>query len=174
MKTLTSPLSSLPKSGRKQRCCRFRLVRREFSVKGEDLERAVIPGSDQGVLRSSVESDSYLSKLVKYVPVEGIAPFLPLATMANDSVIRLWITFVVALIVGLALIGAQVVGAEQRPRVWFWPFVIVSFGAWSVGASQEFREMLGVSQSAGSWFLGLAAGALPALDTGLEKILSRG
>lgn len=134
------------------------------------MARGVIAQGGSRFVTSSDESDSYLSKLVKYVPVEGLAPFLPLAATADGSDLRLWITFIVALLVGGSLIAVQVKADQRKPRGWFWPFVIVSFAAWSVGASESFRGLLEVSEDAGGWFLGLAAVSLPALDTAFEKL----
>lgn len=137
------------------------------------MVRSVVARGGSGFVASSDDSDSYLAKLVKYVPVEGLAPFLPLAATVKDSDARLWITFAVALVVGLVLIGVQVRESSERPRIWFWPFVLVSFAAWSVGASETFRTMLDVSEDAGGWFLGITAITLPALDTGLEKLTAK-
>jgi hypothetical protein len=40
------------------------------------MHRTVRAGSNRGFLRTADDSDSYLNKLVKYVPVEGLAPFI--------------------------------------------------------------------------------------------------
>lgn len=125
----------------------------------------------QSFTRTSTDADGFLAKLVKYVPVEGLAPFLPLAATAGDAVVRLWITFIVALIVGVVLIAVQVKKSKKRSRGWFWPFVVIAFAAWTVGASEAFRDMLNVSEEAGGWFLGLTAAALPLLDSGLETLM---
>ena len=136
------------------------------------MYRGVHSGSGRFAAASGT-NDSYLNKLVKYVPVEGLAPFLPLATVVANEDALLVVTFVVALLLGLLLIAVQVKEAAEKPRAWFWPFVVIAFIAWSVGASQEFREMLGVSQAIGGWLLGLTAAALPAFDSGLEKLRPR-
>ena len=132
------------------------------------MRRTVRSGSSARLIRAGDGGDSYLNKLVKYVPVEGLAPFIPIATLAGDNDARLWITFGVTLVVGLALIIAQ--ARDENPRLWYWPFVVIAFFAWSVGASEEFRELLEASDTFGAWLLGLTAVALPALDSALETI----
>lgn len=80
--------------------------------------------------------DTYLSKLVKYVPVEGLAPFLPIAAFATGDVQR-WLVFAVSLVVGLALIIAQAGKKGEWPPVWYWPFVVIAFCAWSMGPARS-------------------------------------
>jgi hypothetical protein len=137
--------------------------------------RTVVAGAPTRFITPPVDGDqgdTYLAKLVKYVPVEGLAPFLPIAAFATGTVLR-WAVFAVCLIVGLALIVAQARKKGESPPVWYWPFVVVAFCAWSVGASQEFRELLGVSDQTGAVILALTATALPALDSALDGIFSR-
>lgn len=132
------------------------------------MYRTVRPGTSS-FRTSSTDDDSYLSKLVKYVPVEGLAPFIPIATLAGSG-LKLWVTFVAALALGILLIAVQAKQGNENPRGWFYPFVIIAFCAWSVGASEEFRDLLNVSSSTGAWFLALTAAVLPAADAGLEKL----
>jgi hypothetical protein len=135
------------------------------------MNRTVRPGNP-GLRAASSDDDSYLNKLVKYVPVEGLAPFIPIATLAMDGW-KLWLTFAVALVIGVLLIAVQARSQAEPPRGWFWPFVVVAFCAWSVGASEEFRSLLNVSSSTGGWLLALTAATLPAADSGLEKLWPR-
>jgi hypothetical protein len=134
------------------------------------MRRTVQAPSNRSLVRGSGadSGDSYLNKLVKYVPVEGLAPFIPIAAIAQGNDLLLWITFTTTLIVGLALIIAQARG--EKTRAWYWPFVVVSFFAWSTGASEDFRALLGATDTFGAWLLGLTTVALPALDSALETV----
>lgn len=134
------------------------------------MNRAPRSTGEVRLFASNETDDSYLNRLVKYVPVEGLAPFIPVAAMAGDKDMQLWITFLATLLVGVVLIAAQTKNQTPRPRLWFWPFVVIAFVAWSVGASEEFRGLLEVSSESGGWFLALVAVVLPALDLGLETL----
>ncbi len=81
---------------------------------------------------------------------------------------QMWITFVAALILGGLLIAGQAKG--EKPRLWFWPLMVLAFVAWTVGASAGFRELLDVTEKQGAWFLALIAAFVPGVDTGLEKL----
>lgn len=138
------------------------------------MNRTVIAGAPTSFITPPTggQGDTYLSKLVKYVPVEGLAAFLPIAAFATGTVLR-WTVFAVSLLVGVALIIAQARQKGEWPPLWYWPFVVIAFCAWSVGASQEFRDLLGVTDQVGAVVLALAATALPALDSALDAIFSR-
>ena len=136
------------------------------------MSRTVVAGSPAGFTRSSTDGDGYLSKLVKYVPVEGLAPFIPIAALASGKG-QLVLAFVVSLVAGLLLIVAQVRKNDEKPRVWYWPFVVLAFAAWSTGASSDFRELLDVSEQTGAFYLGLTSVALPVLDSALDAVFPR-
>lgn len=136
--------------------------------------RAVRPGMRGGALfLGDPQKDGYLEKLTKYVPVEGLAPFVVIASGASDTrvVITLVASFVFALLVVIGATSAAVSEKDgEWPRLWFWLFFLASYFAWAVGTSEEFREILGWDASGGAWLLGLTAVLIPAIDTALEQI----
>ena len=132
------------------------------------MYRTVRPGN-ASLGRTNATDDSYLNKLVKYVPVDAGALHshcharqgrLEAGGHVRSSP-RDWAT---------PPIAVQAKADSEKPRIWFWPFVVVAFCAWTVGASEEFRSLLSVSSSTGGWLLAIVAAALPAADAALEKL----
>ncbi len=118
--------------------------------------------------------DDYLAKLVKYVPVEGLAPAVLLAAGVHGNDTLVWVALATALLVGAVLMGARVKSQGTKPRLWFWPFMAIAFAVWVVGASTAFRDVLGVDAQVADFSLGLAAFALPLLDSGLATLFPGG
>ena len=125
------------------------------------------------MIRTVNADDGFLDKLVKYVPVEGLAPLLPATALADDHEVMLWIAFGASLLLGIVLILARVKSNNESPRAWYWLFVVLAFGAWSIGASEQFRGLLDVPDKVGAFALALTAGFLPAFDGALEKLFPK-
>ncbi|MEA3077005.1 MAG: hypothetical protein QOF60_1913 [Actinomycetota bacterium] len=132
------------------------------------MSRAPVPGGGLKTLGAN-GSDGYLEKLAKYVPVEGLAPFVAVAALAGKDW-QLWVSFGCALLLGIGLIAVQVKKQTEKPGMWFWPFVVIAFVAWSIGASDDFRKMLDVSVDTSNWILAISAVALPGFDSILDEL----
>lgn len=125
------------------------------------------------MIRTVSTDDGFLDKLVKYVPVEGLAPLLPATALAGDHEVMLWVAFVASLLLGVVLILARAKSNNESPRRWYWLFVIIAFAAWSIGASEQFRGLLDIPDKVGAFALALTAGFLPAFDEALEKLFPK-
>src|SRR5438094_2368376 len=121
--------------------------------------RTVRPGSNTFGLFGTNSKDGQLDKLVKYVPVEALAPAIGIAAAGKDNELLVKATFVVAVLLGGLIIAAR--SRAEHPRLWFWPFMLCAFIAWSLGASEEFRSLLGTNAQTGQWVLAIVAFALP-------------
>lgn len=117
--------------------------------------------------------EGYLSRLGKYVPIEGLAPALPLAASAGGGA-QVWTVWIAALVVGVALMLSQIKKDGDRPRAWFWPLVLVAFFLWTIGVSENFRDIwFDIGEASAAWWLGLGAFLIPGLDMLFETFWPR-
>lgn len=118
-------------------------------------------------------AEGYLDRISKFVPIEGLAPVIPLSVAAG-SLVQLWVLWFVGLAAAIGLIFLQENEEAERPGIWFWPMVVISFFVWTLATSSGFRGMFGdISEEMAVWFLGLAAFGLPIFDLALTHLTRR-
>lgn len=120
-----------------------------------------------GSAGTSAPSDDFSSKVLKYVPGEVVAFYVPITALAgaNDHTI-----LGVALAAGLIatplyqLISARKISAERRARWWAYVLGMVAFAAWALATSSATAALFDLSQKLTGVILAVAALFIPALD----------
>lgn len=115
--------------------------------------------------------DAYGERLVKYIPGEALAAFLPLSTFVSSDVL------LVALLAGCT-VGAGLWAVNRnadlkpelrQPAGRVAGFAVVAFLAWAGGTSQGTQELIGLPPQAGAVVLTVVALILPAIDRLLAR-----
>jgi hypothetical protein len=117
----------------------------------------------------TLQTDDYLSKLVKYIPGEVLAIFTPIAAFLGTDkwqVLVMW-SFGAIGVVGWLYLNAQKVPARQR-RPYAYGLGLIAFVGWAIGVSAPVRHLLwGLSDDWGGIILFGAAFLIPILDGAL-------
>jgi hypothetical protein len=111
--------------------------------------------------------DGYKEKLIKYVPAEVLAFFVPLtAFIGSDDEVAL-IAACAAGVIGTAAYLYQAnmnVPKEQQAPPWNYFLAVVAFAAWGLATSPATASLAGLSEKSVAVILALAAFLVPALD----------
>ncbi len=118
-------------------------------------------------------ADGYREKLVKYVPAEVVAGFIPLTAFIGTGEDAL---LVLALAAGaIATLGYLrkenlKVPSGQRAPFWAYALALWAFLAWALATSPPTAEVFGLSLKAAGVILAISAFVIPALDFwGVER-----
>jgi hypothetical protein len=119
--------------------------------------------------------DGYVDRLLKYVPAEILAFFIPAAAAAKADRRLSWTVFAVGLVatIGYLRYHAEALPAPQRPPLHFYALAAVAFVFWAMGSSEAVRELLKVSATTTEVLLGIAVLMLPLADWLLGKGLGQ-
>lgn len=117
--------------------------------------------------------DRLPDKLVKYVPAETLAFFVPISA-AIGSGDEGWLIAVIA-IAALGTLGylwqaAPDRGSVQAPRIHFYVLAEIALVCWMLGTSGPAEKLVGISQSHGGILLGIAAFLVPVTDGVLNRL----
>jgi hypothetical protein len=126
----------------------------------------------RGQQATETPPDSYSDRLVRFVPAEVLAFFVPAAANWSDDETAL----IVILITGLLAtpLYLWVRGRDNQPVTWwFYILATIAFFAWAAGTSGATSELLGMSERAGTLALALAAFLIPLLDEVLDKAVAK-
>jgi hypothetical protein len=98
------------------------------------------------VATETPEEDDYSSKLVKYIPGEVIAFFVPAYALAAQ-VPELWARWLVLVLCVLGTVGYLFARAskEKPPRWYFYVLALLSFLAWAMGTSKVATELFRIN-----------------------------
>lgn len=113
--------------------------------------------------------DGYLEKLVKYVPAEILAVFVPLAAASGaqgvPSILQ-WVVFFVGLVgtAGWLGIHASKLSKTKRPRWYSYLIASMAFFFWAAASSDVVRNLLGLNAPTTEVLLGVAVLTIPAID----------
>ena len=92
--------------------------------------------------------DSLPERLVKYVPAETLAFFVPIAAVLDDGNRRPWlITVLVVGVIGTAgylWLAARKAGDDERPLPHFYVLACVAFVCWAIGTSAGVADLIGL------------------------------
>jgi hypothetical protein len=138
----------------------------------------VVPPSPATTRRAGggQDGDALPEKLVKYVPAETLAFFVPVAAALGTSRDG-WLVaaIVVAALgtVGYLWQNAQQLKPTQRPLGHFYVLAVVAFCAWAVGTSGSVADLLGADDIVGSVLLGFAVFLIPLADGVLNTLQGR-
>lgn len=122
------------------------------------------------------EADSYSERLVKFVPAEVLAFFVPAAANWADDDTALAVICIVGLIATPLYLWLRARDLDEKRQghlAWYFTLSTVAFAAWALGTSAASSELLGLSPRTGTLILTLAAFLIPLLDEVFDKASTR-
>jgi len=128
--------------------------------------RGAAPAADAG-------GDSFPERLVKYVPAETLAFFVPVAALLGDDH-RPWL--IVALVVGVAgTVGYlwQTAPAEpdERPRIHYYVLACLAFLSWAIGTTAAVADLIHLDHTGAAFILAVAVFLIPLADGVLNRVV---
>lgn len=123
-----------------------------------------------------VGGDSLPERLVKYVPAETLAFFVPLAASIGTHRHGLLIAALVAGLVGTIgylWLAAQRAKPDERPLPHFYVLAATAFLCWAVGTSANVSALVRIDQTTAGVILGFAVFLVPLLDEVLIRMRHR-
>ncbi len=137
------------------------------------MPRTVVPpvrlrGSGSG----PVGGDGLPERLVKYVPAETLAFFVPLTAgigTGRDALLVVVLCAGVLGTVGYLWLAGQRAAPDERPRPHFFALAAVAFVSWAVGTSPNVALLFGLDRLAAGVWLGLAVFLVPLADEVLNR-----
>jgi len=124
----------------------------------------------------SVGGDSLPERLVKYVPAETLAFFVPIAAVLGADRRPLLVTVLAIGVVGTAgylWLAGQKAAEDERPLPHFYVLACLAFLCWAVGTSAGVAGLIGLDPVGAGVVLGAAVFAVPLLDEVLNRVLPR-
>jgi len=117
----------------------------------------------------ATEEDDYATKLVKYIPGEVLAFFLPAVAVAGTRPDLQW----AAALIGLLATGGYLYVYNKRkklptPKVWYVSLAMIAFIAWALGTSAPTRELVGMDDVIARFILLVAVLVIPGIDEWLS------
>lgn len=134
------------------------------------MARTVIPKPRER--SGEVVGDALPVKLVKYVPAEVLAFFIPLAAVVGDDRKGLlWLVTAVAVIGAPLYLAATAkrLPPEQRPARYFYLLAVLATVAWLFGTSAPAADLIGLDEVAAAVVLALAVFIIPVVDGLLDQ-----
>jgi len=144
------------------------------------MPRTVVPPvrfrGSRGRRGEPAGGDSLPERLVKYVPAETLAFFVPIAAILGDDRRPWLITVLVVGVVGTAgylWLAARRVRDDERPLPHFYVLACVAFLCWAIGTSAGVAGLVGFDGVESGVILGLAVFVVPLADDVLNRLLGR-
>ncbi|HEU5109715.1 MAG TPA: hypothetical protein VFT95_14330 [Micromonosporaceae bacterium] len=120
--------------------------------------------------------DSLPERLVKYVPAETLAFFVPIAAVLGADR-RGWLITVlvvgVAGTVGYLWLAARKANDDEKPLPHFYVLACLAFLCWAIGTSAGVADLVNLDQVEAGVVLGLAVFIIPLGDDVLNRLLRR-
>jgi hypothetical protein len=120
------------------------------------------------------EADGYAERLIKYIPGETIAFFLPFASITGISDGQLIAALAVAEILTLYWAldrNAKLRGDLRRPKVLVALWSLIAFPAWALGTSATTQHLLSWPALTCTLILAGTASLIPAFDELIAKVI---
>jgi membrane protein DedA with SNARE-associated domain len=125
------------------------------------------------------QPDGYGDKLVKYIPAEVIAFFLPAYALAakldHFKEDLEWIGWLLVVGAAFGAVGYLLVKADKSkpPRWYFYPLSVLAFLGWAVGTSTAVAELFDLTQPdiTGKLIVMAAVFVIPLIDELLTRYL---
>ena len=130
-------------------------------------QQAQPPVAFEAAPAAAQPSDGFKEKLLKYIPGEVVAFFVPVTAIAGtDEDAILWVALVAGVIAApvYLYIGSLDVPRARRTRGWAYVLTVVSFLAWAFATSQPTADLIGIDQGLAGVILAVAALFIPAID----------
>lgn len=154
----------------------------------------------QGMVRTVVSSDAYedryAAKLVKYIPVEVLAAFIPLVALAdkvntgrNPSEVWIWVTIGIGFFAVLGYSRWQATDQLEKhvaqahpswddeklkkeydnlkPKPYFYLLALIAFAAWALATASPVRGVVGLTAAKSEWLVAAVTFLLPLVDATL-------
>lgn len=140
------------------------------------MSRTVVPRSEQVRGSGGDVGEPLPEKLVKYVPAEVLAFFIPAtAAIGNGREGLLWAAILLAAAGTPAYfyVHAQSLSTQKRPRWFFYVLAVISLLAWAVGTSAHTANLLGLDDVAAGFVLTAAVFIVPLVDSLLDLMMPR-
>ncbi|WP_433222663.1 hypothetical protein ACQP00_24085 [Dactylosporangium sp. CS-047395] len=141
------------------------------------MPRTVVPPArfrDDGA--PPVGGDSFPERLVKYVPGETLAFFVPLAAFVGDGREMLLVVVVLAGLIGTVgylWLAGQRAEEDERPLPHFYVLAAVAYLCWAAGTASNVADLAGLDAIAAAVVLGIAVFIVPLLDEVGNRLLRR-
>jgi hypothetical protein len=120
--------------------------------------------------------DRFPERLVKYVPAETLAFFVPTAAVLDDDHKAWLLAVLVAGILGTAgylWVAGRAAEDDERPLPHFYVLASIAFACWAVGTSAGVAALIGLDQVEAGVVVGLAVFVIPLVDDILNRVLNR-
>lgn len=137
------------------------------------MPRTVVPPVRlRGEGQTAEGGDSFPERLVKYVPAETLAFFVPAAALLGSDH-RPWL--IVALVVGAIgtvgyLLQAAPEDPDSRPRVHYYVLACLAFLGWAVGTTPAVADLVHLDQVGAAFVLAVAVFLIPLADEMLNRL----
>lgn len=142
------------------------------------MPRTVVPSlKDPATARGPLGGDDPATKLVKYVPAETLAFFIPAAAVIGADQTALLVLALAAGAVGtfgyLWLQAQRESDPAKRPLTHYYPLAVVAFGIWAIATSSNVASMLGLDGVAAGILLMVGVFLIPLADGVLTTLFPR-
>src|SRR4051812_26482152 len=113
------------------------------------MPRTVVPPSPASDLRATTDGggDKLPEKLIKYVPAETLAFFVPVAAAVGTGRNALLVTVLVIGLIGTPCYlwtAARQLPRDKRPLFHFYPLAMAAFAVWALGTSSAVADLVHV------------------------------
>lgn len=159
--------------------------------------RDAAPGMVRTPVNRAEYEDRYAAKLVKYIPAEVLAAFIPLIALANEikasKEVWLWVTVGIgaACTIGYSrwqstdVLKKQIEAAHGewpqervdreykflQPHVYYYALALVAFAAWALATAQPARALIGMDATQSEFVVAAVALVLPLADVTLRHLV---
>ena len=115
--------------------------------------------------------DSFPERLVKYVPAETLAFFVPVAALLGSDRRAL---LIVALLVGVVgtvgyLLQTAPSGPDERPRPHYYVLACLAFLAWAIATTPAVADLIHLDHVGAAFVLAVAVFLIPIADALLNR-----
>jgi len=131
------------------------------------MPRTVVPPVFLRGAKVAEGGDDFPDKLLKYVPAETLAFFVPV-TAGLDSDKSGWLVVVLVAgaigTFGYLWIAGQREPDDKKPLPYLYALAVIAFLCWAVGTSKSVADLVNVGSVGAGIILGLAVFLIPLLD----------
>jgi hypothetical protein len=120
--------------------------------------------------------DGLSEKLVKYVPAETLAFFVPISAglgSSRDGVLLLVIIVAAVGTVGYLWTNGRTLAMDKRPRSHFYLLAVIAFLAWALGTNANVADLVGMDTTVAGVVLGCAIFLIPLVDEVITTVRPR-
>jgi hypothetical protein len=117
--------------------------------------------------------DGLPEKLIKYVPAETLAFFVPVAAAIGTGKEGALIAAIIVAAVGSPLylwVAGSKAAVAERPKLHFYILAEIALACWVLGTSGSVQSLVGVGETLGGVVLAGAAFLIPVTDEVLTKV----